>query len=121
ASACGGDQFRRTPSLGLLRSRLQRRPRLTASGAGALGGPLRHDIKGGIRTDPVGLGRSWVVVGAVVGGGSTHLFGRGRARVSVRGARGLNQPIGPPEGARAKGEFARAAASRRRISPSRRP
>jgi hypothetical protein len=40
--------------------------------------------------------------------------------VSVRSARGLNQPVGPPEGARAKGEFARAAAaSSRRISPSR--
>lgn len=57
-----------------------------------------------------------------VGGGSTHLFGRGGARVSVRSARGLNQPTGPPEEAIAKAELARAAAaSRRRISPSRRP
>ena len=61
----------------------------------------------------------WVRWLAVV---STDLFGRGGARVSVRSARGLNQPVGPPVGARAKAEFARAAAfSRRRISPSRRP
>jgi predicted dithiol-disulfide oxidoreductase (DUF899 family) len=44
------------------------------------------------------------------------------ARVSVRSARGLNQPVGLPVEATANAEFARAAAaSRRRISPSRRP
>jgi len=43
-------------------------------------------------------------------------------RVSVRSARGLNQPVGSLEEAIAKAEFARAAAaSRRRISPLRRP
>jgi hypothetical protein len=63
-----------------------------------------------------------LVLGAVGGGGSTHLSGRGGARVSVRSARGLNQPVGPPVGAIAKAEFARAAAaSRRRMWPSRRP